>query len=197
MSFIDLNSQEFESRSARPFNDGKAGIVEVTIDSVEKDVEKGRWVITYKDEAGGTLRDFYSYIDQSDKDITKRIQAQGRTLRHVWTESVGEIPLPPFRNTTEMLDVIMTTVKGSCKGKKFRIVVDYGSRDRHSAYLNRKRLVPFIELATEEPSKLFMIRDAYTTPAAPTRMEDMMGPSLTDAPSTEKRETIDDWLKDN
>jgi len=189
MSFIDLNSQEFESNSNRPFNGGKAGIVDTTIDIVEKDVEKGRWVITYKDEAGGTMRDFYSCIDEGDANLAKRIQAQGRTLRHLWTEVIGNVPLPPFRNTTEMLDVVMNTVKTSSKGKKFRIVVDYGNGDRHSAYLNRKKLVPFLELATEAPSKLFMMRNAFTTPATPTRME-----ALPEGP-TQKRETIDDWLE--
>ena len=185
---IDLNSNSFESKSIRPFNDGIAGIVEpIVIADVEKDPEKNRWVITYQDSNGGTLRDFYSYISTDNQaDLEKQLKGQGITLRHLWKEIVGNVALPTFNTPIEMLDTIMSTLKVHSKGKFFKLVVDYGYGDRHNTNLNRKKFVPFLEKVGVEKSALFMVKGAYTTPAEPSKLEDVV--------KTPPRETIDDWL---
>lgn len=172
---INLNSTEFESKSIKPFNNGQAGIVNCTISSVDKDSEKNRWIITYTDEGGGQLRDFYTYLDTNNENFEKYLQGQGRTLRHLWKEIVGDDELPVFKTPVEMLDTIMSVIKTRSKSVPFRLVVDYGSGDYHNTNLNRKKFVPFIEKAIKDPTSLFMVKGAYTSPAMPTDLSSLSG----------------------
>lgn len=186
---IDLNKTEFKDNTVVPFNGGKAGIVEVTVSSIDKNNERNRWEITYQDTNGGRLRDFYNYLDPEHPKVSNHLKAQGMALRHLWNEIVGEVALPTFSNTTEMLDTIMTTLKSRLSGVMYRVAVDFGYGDRHNTNLNRKSYVPFLEKIVDDKTKLFLAKSAHLTPAAPTNIDEIVpksGPAVS--------EGTRDWL---
>lgn len=200
MSFIDLNSNNFETKSFKPLNGGEAGIVEgISIASIDKYPDTNKWVITYGDDSGGILRDFYSYVEPDGPDYEKRLKAQGITLRHLWKEAIGSGTLPTFRTSIEMLDSIMTHLKNHSKGKTFRLTVDYGTDLYHATNLQRRKFVPFIENSSVEKTALFMSRNAKTTPATPNSQDELMSKVRRDISEIDlvfsKKDTGNEWLE--
>lgn len=161
---INLSDSDFESNEFRPFNNGNAGIVPVTISNVSKEVVKNYWVIVFRDKNGAEMRDFQSYLDANHSNAKEILIAQGKILRHYWEVIVGKVEAPLFKSPIEMLDGVMEAISTHSKGKIFNLAVDYGYGEKHNEYLNRKKYIPFIENASTGESNLYLSRNAYRTP---------------------------------
>lgn len=142
---INLNEAGFNAKIFKPFNNGNEGAAEVTIAEVSKNSEKNYWVITYSDQNGSLLKDFYSYVDETHPNSEKWIYGQAVVLKHFWEVLSRNIQIPTFQNTTEMLDASMFNIKKHSAGMTFILNVEFDPNDESKKYLRRKKFVPFIE----------------------------------------------------
>lgn len=191
MNSINLNDSKFESKQFRPFNDGQAGIAEVRVSEISQNSEKSHWFIIFEDSNGAQLRDYQSYIPDEHPRFGEMLQAQGTVLRHYWEIVVGNSNIPDFENAKDMLDRVMSVLRENINGKSFRLAVDYGNGSRHSQYLQRKRYVPFIENATDEPSALKLDYNSHTEPASDENSEKPV-----QSVQSLNSDSDDSWLKE-
>jgi hypothetical protein len=150
MPEINLNDSKYEEKDVLIFNDGEAGIVEnVMIDRLEKkpaDKQDNHpdWKIYYKSENGGEIGEGVYYPDE--KTVQDRIDKLFRNLRHLSNAIVGaNHSYPAFPDEKSAIDGILGVIQQNCSGKKFRVMVTYGTTMKPKGFLQIRSYPPFLE----------------------------------------------------
>ena len=152
---INLNDSAFDAKAGVAiFNDGKAGIVENVIASVNKKKAEDKqgspeYKLTFTDEAGATCNSSFWYVEQATAYATveELIKKQGTILKHILHAIYGaDYQLPNFQSAKEMLDGCMKLIReGAAAGHKFRMFANYGSTQSVKNYIQPRSWVPFME----------------------------------------------------
>ena len=151
---INLNDSAFDAKAGVAiFNDGKAGIVENVIASVNKKKAEDKqgspeYKLTFTDEAGATCNSSFWYVEQATAYATveELIKKQGTILKHILHAIYGaDYQLPNFQSAKEMLDGCMKLIReGAAAGHKFRMFANYGSTQSVKNYIQPRSWVPFM-----------------------------------------------------
>lgn len=158
---IDLNSNEFDVKDVKIFNDGKAGIVNNCTFSVEPKASDAAekapdWKLLVIDETGASVNKAFWFLDETHKDFTKHLKYQGTELKSL-LQVIGLTTVPAFNNVKDMLNGVMTQL-GKYSGKvKVRALVNYGMEGREESYLTLSKYAPYVE-SMEVPEESSILR---------------------------------------
>lgn len=152
---INLNDSAFDAKAGVAiFNDGKAGVVEnvlLTVNKKKPEDKQGspEYKLTFTDEAGATCNSSFWYVEQATAYATveDQIKKQGTVMKHILHAIYGaDYQLPNFQSAKEMLDGCMKLVReGAAAGHKFRMFANYGSTQSVKNYIQPRSWVPFVE----------------------------------------------------
>lgn len=172
---INLNDEQFASKTVKIFNNGEAGLVEnVDIRVEKKQPSDPDNLPDYKliavDENEAEVNEGFYYFTPNPQNTDEKNQAnqgyQISRLVHLARAVMGDdYTLPEVPSIKDAYDTVFKLVRDNAGSKKFNVYVTYGTVDRPSQYLGL-RYFNFIEDA-EGTSKLFPSKKDQLTRVQP------------------------------
>lgn len=140
---INLNSIQSEERKA-VFNDGKAGVakgVTITI-KAKADGDPDNYPayrVIYKDQNGGEVNEGYFYTDEKVDSEGNPVGIYKFAIEHLVNLCRGvfgeNYTFPEYKSFKDFVDDTMRKLYKEVRGKKYQVLVAYGTTKRPESYL--------------------------------------------------------------
>lgn len=161
-NLINLDSEEFDSKVAKIFNNGEAGRSKCILHSVVAKTSEDKdnapdYKVVFADPSGATINiSFWELSDTNAQYYQENLKRDGKKLKHILHTLYGKsFKIPPANTAVELLKNSMSLINAKV-GTALNIMTVYGTDSRPSSFLNIRSFPPFMEIASvsEEESLL-------------------------------------------
>lgn len=152
---INLNDDSYNAKEGVAiFNGGNAGVAENVTLTIEKRKADEKdtapeYKVVFTDESGASCNIPFWYITEDTKydTVDQQIIKKGKVFKHLIHAMYGpDYTIPNFKNAKELLDGIMKLLReGSASAGKFRVFVNYGTKEHSKKFIQPRSWVPFME----------------------------------------------------